>query len=128
MEAEAVVASVETNQEQRDTHLRSGDFFAVESHPTMTLKSTGITKLSDSTYTLHADLTVRGVTKPVDFELEYLGAGPGVAPGSQVVAFEASTEIDRRDFGVSFGGVLEGGGLIVGNRVRIELDVEAHKQ
>ena len=94
----------------------------------MTLKSTGLTKLSDSSYTLHADLTVRGVTKPVDFELEYLGTGPGVAPGSQVVAFEASTEIDRRDFGVSFGGVLEGGGLIVGNRVRIELDVEAHKQ
>ncbi|HEY3942620.1 MAG TPA: YceI family protein [Acidimicrobiales bacterium] len=126
--ADVVVASVETNQEQRDAHLRSGDFFEVEAYPNLTLRSTGLTKKSDESYVLHADLTVRGVTKPVDFDLEYLGTGPGMAPGSEVAAFEASTEIDRRDFGVNFGGALDSGGLIVGNKVRIELDVEAHKQ
>jgi polyisoprenoid-binding protein YceI len=126
--AEAVVASVETGQEQRDAHLRSGDFFGADEFPTLTLESTGVTPVGHNEYTLHANLTVRGVTKPIDFDLTYLGTGPGMAPDSVVAAFEASAEIDRRDFGVSFGSVLEGGGLIVGNKVRIELEVEAHRQ
>jgi polyisoprenoid-binding protein YceI len=126
--AEASVASVETGQEQRDVHLRSGDFFGADEYPKLTLESTGVTPVGDNEYLLHTNLTVRGVTKPVDFDLTYLGTGPGMTPGAVVAAFEASAEIDRRDFGVSFGSVLEGGGLIVGNKVRIELEVEAHRQ
>jgi polyisoprenoid-binding protein YceI len=126
--AEASVVSVETGQEQRDAHLRSGDFFAADEFPSLTLESTGVTQVSDTEYLLHTNLTVRGVTKPVDFDLTYLGSGPGMAPGSVVAAFEASADIDRRDFGMSFGSVLEGGGLIVGNKVRIELEVEAYRQ
>jgi polyisoprenoid-binding protein YceI len=128
VKAEASVASVETGQEQRDAHLRSSDFFGADEYPKLALESTGVTRVSDTHYLLHTKLTVRGVTKPVDFDLMYLGTGPGMAPGSVVTAFEASAEIDRRDFGVSFGSVLEGGGLIVGNKVRIELEVEAHRQ
>ncbi|HUZ09347.1 MAG TPA: YceI family protein [Acidimicrobiales bacterium] len=128
VQADVAVASVETGQEQRDAHLRSGDFFEAESFPNLTLRSTGLTGSGGNEYVLQAELTVRGVTKPVDFDLTYLGSGPGMAPGSVVAAFEASAEIDRRDFGVSFGGALDSGGVIVGNKVRIELDVEAHKQ
>jgi polyisoprenoid-binding protein YceI len=126
--AEAVVDSVETGQEQRDQHLRSSDFFAADQFPKLTLESTGLTRASDAQYLLHTNLSVRGVTKPVDFDLAYLGTGPGMSPGSVVAAFEASADIDRRDFGVSFGSVLEGGGLVVGNKVRIELEVEAYRQ
>jgi polyisoprenoid-binding protein YceI len=126
--AEASVASVETGQQQRDAHLRSGDFFAADEFPKLSLQSTGLTRVGDDDYLLHTNLTVRGVTKPVDFDLSFLGTGPGMAPGSVVAAFEASAEIDRRDFGVSFGSLLEGGGVIVGNKVRIELEVEAHRQ
>ena len=128
VEAEVAVASVETGQEQRDAHLRSGDFFEAESFPKLTLRSTGLTRTGGDEYLLHTELTVRGVTRSVDFDLAYLGSGPGMAPGSVVAAFEASAEIDRRDFGVSFGGALDNGGVIVGNKVRIELDIEAHKQ
>jgi len=126
--AEVAVASVDTGNEQRDGHLRSGDFFDIEAHPTVTLKSTGLEHVDGAEWKLTADLTVRGVTKPVVFDLEYLGAGPGMAPGVEVVAFSASTDIDRRDFGVSFSGTLDNGGLIVGNKVHLELEIEANRQ
>src|SRR5271167_4888473 len=90
-----------------------------------TLKSAGLTKESDSEWKLAGDLTVRGVTKPVVFDLEYHGSGPSMQPGGEVVAFSATTEIDRRDFGVSFNHALDNGGLVVGNKVKIELEVEA---
>jgi len=126
--AEVALASVDTGNEQRDGHLRSGDFFDIEAHPTVTLKSTGLEHVDGAEWKLTADLTVRGVTKPVVFDLEYLGAGPGMAPGVEVVAFSASTDIDRRDFGVSFSGTLDNGGLIVGNKVHLELEIEANRQ
>ena len=78
--------------------------------------------------TLTADLTLRGVTKSVDFDLEFLGSGPGMAPGVTVAGFEATTEIDRREFGVNFEGTLENGSLVVGNKVTIELSIEAAAQ
>ena len=84
--------------------------------------------LTDTEWELTADLTVRGVTKSVVFAVEYHGAGPGLQPGSEVLGLSATTEIDRRDFGVSFNGVLEGGNIVVGNKVRIELEVEAGRQ
>jgi len=128
VEAEVKADSITTSQEQRDAHLKSPDFLDYENNPTLTLKSTSVTKVSDTQYKVVADLTIRGVTKSVTLDLEYLGTGPGMAPDSTVAAFEASTEIDRRDFGVSFNGTLENGSLVVGNKVKLELEVEAHKQ
>lgn len=128
VEAEADASSIDTGVEQRDQHLRSGDFLEQEAHPKVTLKSTGLRHVGGADWELDADLTIRGVTRPVTFDLEYLGTGPGMAPGSQVAAFSASYDFDRRDFGVSFSAALDTGGLVVGNKVRIELEIEAARQ
>ena len=93
--------------------------------PTLTLKSTGLKRITDSEWKLTADLTIRGVTKSVDFDLEYLGEGPAMQDDKTVVAFSASAEIDRRDFGVSFNDSLRDGSIVVGNKVKIELEAEA---
>jgi polyisoprenoid-binding protein YceI len=128
LEAEVVATSIDTGVGMRDDHLRTNDFLDAPSYPTLTLKSTGFTKVSDTEWKMSADLTIRGVTKQVEFDLEYHGTGPGMQPGSEVVAFSASAEIDRRDFGVAFSGVLEGGSIVVGNKVKIEIEVEAGLQ
>jgi polyisoprenoid-binding protein YceI len=128
LHAEVEAASIDTGVGMRDDHLRTNDFLDAPTHPSLVLESTGFTKVSDSEWKMAADLTVRGVTKPVEFDLEYHGTGPGMQPGSEVVAFSASTEIDRREFGVSFNGILEGGAIVVGNKVKIELEVEASLQ
>jgi polyisoprenoid-binding protein YceI len=125
LEASVEAASIETGVGMRDDHLRTNDFLDAPNFPTLSLKSTGLTKVRDEEWKLAADLTIRGVTKPVVFDLEYHGTGPGMQPDSEVVAFSATTEIDRRDFGVSFNSVLEGGNIVVGNKVKIELEVEA---
>jgi polyisoprenoid-binding protein YceI len=125
LEAEAKAASIHTNQSMRDDHLRTNDFLDAENFPTLTLKSTGLKKITDTEWTLTADLTIRGVTKSVDFDLEYLGEGPSMQEGKTVVAFSATNEIDRRDFGVSFNHSLLDGSVVVGNKVKIELEAEA---
>lgn len=128
VEVEVETTSIETGVQMRDDHLRTNDFLDAANHPKLLLTSTGLTKVTDAEWKLAADLTIRGVTKPVVFDLEYHGRGEGMQPGSEVVAFSAAAEIDRRDFGVSFNGVLEGGAIVVGNKVRIELEVEAALQ
>jgi polyisoprenoid-binding protein YceI len=125
LEAEVKTASIHTNQSMRDDHLRTNDFLDAENFPTITLKSTGLKKISDSEWKLSTDLTIRGVTKPVDFDLEYLGEGAAMQEGKTVVAFSAEAEIDRRDFGVTFNHSLLDGSVVVGNKVKIELEVEA---
>ncbi len=124
-EAEAKVASIDTNQSMRDDHLRTNDFFDAENYPTITIKSTGLQRVTDSEWKLFTDLTIRGVTKPVAFDLEYLGEGLAMQEGRTVVAFSATAEIDRRDFGVSFNHSLLDGSVVVGNKVKIELEAEA---
>jgi polyisoprenoid-binding protein YceI len=128
VEAVVEAASIDTGVEMRDDHLRNNDFLDVPNHPQLTLKSTGLTRESGNEWKLDVDLTIRGVTRPVVFDLEFQGAGPGMQPGSQLIGLSASAEIDRRDFGVSFNGVLEGGNIVVGNKVRIELEIEAALQ
>ena len=124
--ASVQVASVDTGQEQRDAHLQSPDFFDAAQYPTIDLQGTGVTRVSDTEWKLASVLTVHGVSKPVTWDLEYLGTGPGMAPDSTVAAFSASAELDRRDFEVSFSHALADSTLIVGNKVKVEIDVEAH--
>lgn len=128
VEAQAETASIETGVQMRDDHLRTNDFLDAPTFPTLSLKSTALARVSDTEWRLTADLTIRGVTKSVDFDVEYHGAGPGMQPGSEVFALSASAEIDRRDFGVSFNGVLEGGAIVVGNKIKLEIEVEAARQ
>ena len=87
LEAEVKTASIHTNQSIRDDHLRTNDFLDAENHPTITLKSTGLKKVTDTEWKLFTDLTIRGVTKPVEFDLEYLGEGASMQEGKSVVAF-----------------------------------------
>jgi len=116
--------SVHTGEEQRDTHLRSADFFDVEQHPTWTFKSTAIEHAGDNTWKVTGDLTIRGTTRPVVLATEFDGAGP-TPWGPSALAFSAVTEIDREDWGLTWNMTLETGGVLVGKKVRIELNVEA---
>jgi polyisoprenoid-binding protein YceI len=116
--------SVDTGQEQRDAHLRSPDFFDVETHPTLTFKSTSVSLAGDDHWKVVGDLTVLGTTRPVVLDVEFDGAN--ITPwGTRAVAFSASTEIDREDWGLTYNQALETGGVVVGKKVRIELNVEA---
>jgi len=122
------VNSINTNQEQRDAHIRSGDFFDVENHPTMNFVSTGI-KQDGGEYVLEGDLTIRGTTKPVRLALELNGFGPDPYGGTRV-GFSATGEINRHDFGVSFNGPIPGvpGGVILSDKVTISLEIEGALQ
>jgi polyisoprenoid-binding protein YceI len=125
VQAEVKTATIHTNQSMRDDHLRTNDFLDAENFPTLTLKSTNLKKVTDTDWTLTTDLTIRGITKSVDFALEYLGQGDAMAEGKKVVAFSAVAEIDRREFGVVFNHSLLDGSVVVGNRVKLELEIEA---
>lgn len=118
-------ASIHTLNEQRDAHLRTTDFFAAEEFPVMTFKSTRVVQ-NGSSIAVHGDLTLRGTTKPVVLTGRYLGAGADPWGGERI-AFEATTIIDRQDFGVSFNQLVEGVGMI-GDEVEISIAVEAVKQ
>ncbi|HZY07132.1 MAG TPA: YceI family protein, partial [Ilumatobacteraceae bacterium] len=119
------VASISTGDESRDGHLKSADFFDLEKYPTIDLVSTGIDKDGDD-YVLHTNLTVNGVTKPVDFELEFEGVSPDPWGGTRA-GFEAEAEISRKDWGLEWNMVLETGGLVIGDKVKIEIDAQAVK-
>ena len=125
VDASVEAASITTGDEARDGHLKSADFFEVETHPTWTLVSTGITPKGDD-FVLAADLTIRGVTRPVEFDLEF--AGVATDPwGNTKAGFSAETEISRKDFGLEWNAALETGGVLVGDKVKITLDIEALK-
>src|SRR6202050_5592809 len=91
-----------TGQPQRDDHLRTNDFLDVPNPPTLTLVGKGLRRVDDTNWVISTDLTIRGVPKPADFDLEFLGEGASMQEGKTVVAFSATATIDRRDFGVSF--------------------------
>ncbi len=126
VEAVVQAASITTDNEMRDGHLKSADFLDLENSPTLTFTSTKVSAKGDD-FELVGDVTLRGVTKSVVFSLEFLGSGPSMTPGATVTGFEARAEIDRRDFGVSFQGNLENGSLIVGNKIVLEFAIEAHQ-
>jgi polyisoprenoid-binding protein YceI len=125
VEATVDLASVDTNDEGRDAHLRGADFFHTEQHPQMTFVSTGV-KEKGSDYALLGDLTVKGVTRPVEFDLEFDGVSPDPWGGTRA-GFTARTEINRKDWGMDFNVALDTGGVLVGEKIKIELEIEAVK-
>lgn len=119
-------ASVNTNNPKRDTHLKNKDFFNVEKYPTITFKSTKVTDIDTTKQTakLHGNLTLHGVEKPVVLDVAYLGTGNdpwGNARGG----FTATTVINRKDFGINWNETLDSGGLLIGEDVEVEINVEA---
>ncbi len=116
--------SIDTGVADRDTHLRSGDFLDVETHPKLTFKATRIEKSSDTELKLTGDLTIHGKTRPVALEVERLGEGTDPW-GNRRIGFSARGSINRKDFGLEWNQVLEAGGVLVGDKVEIEIDVEA---
>ncbi|MBM7699988.1 YceI family protein [Kurthia huakuii] len=122
---EVELASINSNNEDRDNHLRSADFFDVENHPTMTFVATDIKKVDDDEYKLTGDLSIRGVTKPVTFQAEYNGKGTNPW-GVEVVAFEADGKINRKDFGLNWNSALETGGVLVSDEIKIHIEIEAN--
>ena len=118
------LSSINTGQEQRDAHIRSADFFEVEKHPHMTFASTGV-RVDGGDFLLDGDLTLKGVTKPVTFKLEVNGFGPDSYGGTRV-GFSATTEINRKEFGVNFDGPIPGvpGGVAVSDKATITLEIE----
>jgi polyisoprenoid-binding protein YceI len=118
------LSSVSTGNEMRDNHLRSADFFNVEQSPTMTFTSDGLC-LHEGRWIVGGDLTIRGVTKHLEIELEYLGSDPTGLQGEARIGFEGTTSIRRQDFGVSFGLAVDASKVIIGDKVDIVLEVEA---
>jgi polyisoprenoid-binding protein YceI len=116
--------SINTGTADRDAHLRSADFFEVETHPKMTFVSTGIVQKSDTDFVVNGDLTIKGVTKPVELATEFLGEG-GDPWGGTRVGIEATAEISRKEFGIDFNIPLEGGKVMVGDKISIHINAEA---
>lgn len=125
VEASIDVNSVNTNEPQRDAHIRSADFFDAENHPTMTFRSTGV-RPAGSDFLLDGDLTIRGTTKPVTLKLEVNGFTPDPFGGTRT-GFSATTEINRQDFGVSYNGPIPGAdnAMILSDKITINIEVEA---
>lgn len=124
VEATIDIATINTGDAGRDTHLKSADFFEQEKHPQMTFKSTKVEKKGEGEYKVSGDLTLHGVTKPVTFHVEGPTA-PGKDPwGNTRIGLEATTKINRKDFGLSWNAALETGGILVGEEVQITIDAQ----
>ena len=126
VEFEAKAASVTTGTIDRDNHLRSADFLDTEQYPLVTFRSTGLAPAGDR-WKLYGELTIRGVTRPVTFEVAFEG-GATDPYGKTKAAFSARGEVDRRDWGLTWNASLEGGGVLVSEKFKIEFDVEADLQ
>jgi polyisoprenoid-binding protein YceI len=124
---EADVNSISTNNEQRDGHLKSADFFAAEEFPKLQFSSTSFTKKSADTYSLKGDLTIKGITKPVELTVEY-GGNMTDFYGQNKAGFEITGKINRSDFGLTWSAVTEAGGVVVSEEVKLHLAVQMVKQ
>jgi polyisoprenoid-binding protein YceI len=124
--AEIAVDSINTNNEQRDAHIKSADFFDAAKYPVATFTSTAVKAVGDH-YVLDGEFTLKGVIRPVSLQLEFNGVNPGMGHG-EVAGFEASVVLNRKDFGIDIDMPLETGGTVVGDKVTITLEIEALKQ
>lgn len=124
VEAAIDAASINTREADRDTHLKSADFFDVEKFPTLSFKSTSVTRGKDGELVVTGDLTIHGVTRSVEFGVQGPTA-PGKDPwGNTRIGLEATTKISRKDFGLTWNAALETGGILVGDDVTISLDLQ----
>jgi polyisoprenoid-binding protein YceI len=117
------LSSIDTRQEQRDAHIRSADFFDVESYPQMSFRSTAV-RTQGPDWFVDGELTLKGHTRPVTLALELNGFGPD-AYGGYRAGFSAKTEINRNDFGVDIKMPMDGGGVVVSDKISVELEIEA---
>ncbi|SFB39548.1 Polyisoprenoid-binding protein YceI [Lentibacillus halodurans] len=127
VEATIDVSSIDTRNKDRDDHLRSADFFDVENHPKATFTATDIEKKSDNNYDVTGDLTLVGTTKPVTFNVVFEGQSKDPMSGNMVAGFSGETTINRKDFGLTWNAAVETGGVLVGDEVKINFEIEAHK-
>lgn len=126
VEVEIDTATIDTRVAQRDAHLRSADFFETDTHPTMTFRSRRVERVGGNRYRIVGDLTIRATTR--DVVLDATDEGRGRDPwGGDRLAFSATTTIDRSDFGLTWNQALETGGVLVGNTIKISIDVQAVK-
>lgn len=117
------LGSIDTRNDERDTHLRSGDFFDAEAHPTMTYRTTEVSHSGDG-FNVDGELTIKGVTRPVTLNVDFNGIAPDPWGGTRI-GLSAQGEITRSDFGISFNMPLEGGGVMIGDKVQLLIEVEA---
>ncbi|HSC35056.1 MAG TPA: YceI family protein [Thermodesulfobacteriota bacterium] len=127
VETTITTASINTNKQKRDDHLKSPDFLDVTKNPTITFKSKEVKKGDGEDFIIVGDLTINGVTKQVELDAEYGGKAQDPM-GNERTAFTAETKIDRKDFGITWNKTLDSGGLVVGDDVKIELEVEGIKK
>lgn len=121
------VDSVDTGNGDRDGHLKSADFFDAENTPEITFVSTGIKDVKGDEFTLVGDLTIKGITKPVELETEFNGAATDPF-GNARIGFSAETEVEREDWGLTWNAALETGGVLVSKKIKLTLDISAIKQ
>jgi polyisoprenoid-binding protein YceI len=119
-------ASIDTRQADRDGHLKSADFFDVENYPTVTFRSTEVSAVDDDTLRVTGDLTVKDVTRPITVDFEFAGSAQDPF-GNTRIGFEGSTDISRKDFGLTWNAALETGGFLVSDKVNLEFEISAIK-
>ena len=126
LDVEVKTGSITTHTEKRDQHLMSGDFLEIERHPVLTFKTTAVRPTGGMSFELDGDLTIKDITRPVALSAEFLGWGPDME-GKPMFAASARTTIDREDWGMTWNMAVEAGGFLVGKKVDLEIEVEAHR-
>jgi len=124
VEVEIDAASIDTRSADRDAHLRSDDFFAVDTYPTIDFASTSIEQTGADTFEVNGDLTIRDTSRPVSFELAFTGAATDPF-GNERIGFEGSVEVNRKDWNLTWNAALEAGGVLVSEKVTLELEISA---
>ena len=125
VEVEVKTGSITTHTDKRDQHLMSGDFLEIAKHPVLSFRSTALRPTGGTSFELDGDLTIKDITRPVTLSGEFLGWGPNMQ-GDPMLAASAKTRIDREDWGMTWNMAVEAGGFLVGKKVDLEIEVEAH--
>jgi polyisoprenoid-binding protein YceI len=121
------LSSIDTRNADRDNHLRTGDFFDIEQYPKMTFQSTSITKKGDGEYNVTGNVSLHGVTRPETFTVSFEGAGKDPW-GNDKVGFSGNGSLKRSDYGLTYNAALETGGVLIGDEVKVFIEIEAAKQ